>query len=85
LQSTSDSHQIEAWAQFNYAARNGKYSTKKWSCDDFTAVDYDQITQQDAIYKIEAADNDFETDVSTENGNYGRSIFLQVSFSSAHI
>lgn len=71
LQVTSDNKEIKAWLQFNYPARNGKYSTKTWGCDDFTAVDFDQSTGSNGIFKLAGSDNDFETDVCPENGNYG--------------
>lgn len=77
LQVTSDNKEIKAWLQFNYPARNGKYSTKTWGCDDFTAVDFDQSTGSNGIFKLAGSDNDFETDVCPENGNYGMLSYLQ--------
>lgn len=53
LETMSDSKEIKAWVGFEYAARGGKYSSKQWGCDDFSAVDYDDISKEHGIWKIE--------------------------------
>ncbi|KAJ9655194.1 hypothetical protein H2198_005890 [Neophaeococcomyces mojaviensis] len=80
LESISSSQTISAWVDFTFPGRGGKYSNKTWTCDDFTGVDYDDTTKESAIWKIEADDNDFATDVSTENGNYDYLTLADVAY-----
>ncbi|KAK5097818.1 hypothetical protein LTR24_002074 [Lithohypha guttulata] len=60
----------KAWVDYEFPGRGTTYSSKKWSCNDFSAIDYDDITKQSAIWKIDGQNNAFAKDVSTGNGNY---------------
>lgn len=71
LQAISPSRVSYVWTGFNFTSRKGLYSNKTWGCDDFTAIDWDDSNKVNGLFKINNDDNDFETDVSTENGNYG--------------
>lgn len=80
LENTYDTQQISAWVGFEYPGRGEKYSTKSWGCDDFAAVDYDDATETNAIWKIEGQNNDFAADVSTENGNYDYVVLADIAY-----
>lgn len=60
------------WVGFNFSSRGNRYSSKQWSCNDFSGIDYDQGTDAQGVFKIDGVNNDFATDVSTELGNFGQ-------------
>jgi alpha-amylase len=70
----------QVWVGFNYTARGNNYSNKTWSCDDFTGVDYDAGAQSNGVFKIDGVNNDFATDVSTENGNFDYLSLIDVAY-----
>lgn len=80
LESISSSQEISAWVSYTFAGRDGMYSNFTYGCDSFSAIDYDDITKESAIWKIEGTDNDFATDVSTENGNYDYLVLGDVAY-----
>lgn len=80
LQNISNPQTIQAWVGFEFPGRGGKYSNKTWGCSDFTAVDYDNASKQNAVWKLEGQNNAFATDVSTENGNYDYLILADVAY-----
>lgn len=85
LESISDTQQIQAWVDFQFSGRGKKYSNKTWGCDDFSAVDYDESSKVNAIWKIDGQDNAFATDVSTENGNYDYLVLADVAYANPSV
>lgn len=80
LQNISEPQTIQAWVGFEYPGRGTKYSNKTWGCNDFTAVDYDNESKENAVWKMEGQNNAFAMDVSTENGNYDFLILADVAY-----
>lgn len=80
LESISSSQEISAWVSYTFPGRGGQYSNLTYGCDSFSAIDYDDTTKESAIWKIEGTDNDFATDVSTENGNYDYLVLADVAY-----
>lgn len=80
LQPINPTRVTEVWVGFNFTGRGNTYSNKTWSCDDFTAVDYDASSQSDGMFKIDGVHNDFATDVSTENGNFDYLSLIDVAY-----
>ncbi|EUC63189.1 glycoside hydrolase family 13 protein [Rhizoctonia solani AG-3 Rhs1AP] len=68
LQDMGQKHDIEGWTAFDFAGRAGKYSSFKWRYDDFTGVDHDNRTGQNAIFRIWG--KSWSTRVDTERRNY---------------
>ena len=85
LESISGTQDIKAWVNFEYPGRGTKYSNKTWGCNDFSGVDYDDITKESAIWKIDGQDNAFATDVSTENGNYDYLVLADVAYANPSV
>ncbi|TCD69345.1 hypothetical protein EIP91_007901 [Steccherinum ochraceum] len=52
LREIGPSREIEGWTAFDFAGRNGKYSTLKWTQEHFTGVDWDHRTKSQGIYRI---------------------------------
>lgn len=48
----SEPFDIEGWTAFDFEGRGDKYSPMKWTFEHFNGVDYDNKTQESAIYKI---------------------------------
>jgi len=80
LQSISGTQNILAWVDYEFPGRGTTYSSKKWGCNDFSAIDYDDITKELAIWKIDGQNDQFATDVSTENGNYDYLVLGDVAY-----
>lgn len=72
-------HEIEAWTQFNFDNRNNKYSNFKWNFHHFTGVDYDELTQTSAIFRVLGENKDWSESVSSEKGNYDYLMFSDVN------
>lgn len=85
LESISGSQDIEAWVDFRYPGRGTTYSNKTWGCNDFSAVDSDDSTKENAIWKIDGQNNAFATDVSTENGNYDYLTLADVAYANPSV
>lgn len=82
---------IEAWTKFNYAGRNGKYSSLRYDKSHFSGVDWDSKTSTKAIYKIveqrsDGSRKDWADDVATdENGNYDYLMFADVDYGNVEV
>lgn len=66
----SEAHDIEAWTHFYFPNRKGKYSDMEWHYYHFSGVDYDDMTQTSAIYRIVGDGKYWDEDVSNEKGNF---------------
>ena len=72
------SREIEAWTGFDFPGRNNVYSDFKWNFNLFTGVDYDQITGESAIFKIDGENKGWSYGVSTEKGNFDYLMFADI-------
>ncbi|HAB32652.1 MAG TPA: alpha-amylase, partial [Exiguobacterium sp.] len=79
-QEVSGDYQIQAWTGFNFAARNNLYSNFKWKWYHFDGTDWDQSRSKSAIYKFRGTGKAWDTDVSTENGNYDYLMYADLDF-----
>ena len=61
---------IEAWTQFTFPGRAGKYSDFVWRYHHFTGVDYAQNLDENTIFKFLGLGKDWAQMVDDENGNY---------------
>ena len=78
----SSPHEIDSWTRFEFPGRNGKYSSKQYSWQDFSGIDYDASTHSNAIYKFVGPNKPgWATDVDTELGNYDYLMSADVDFS----
>lgn len=67
-QEISNLHEIEAWTKFTFPGRNGKYSDRIWTADNFSGTDLDQATGSKSVYLFRGKHWNDETD--SENVNY---------------
>lgn len=82
----SEPFEIEGWTKFNYPVRNNKYSAFKWYHQHFTAVDYDQRTGENGIFKILGPAKDFSENVTdTEKGNFDYLMHADVDFNNPDV
>jgi alpha-amylase len=68
----SDKYEIEAWVQFNFPGRAGKYSKMRWHWYHFSGVDYNAANEKTGIYMIMGDKSQGwaeDGDVDTEKGN----------------
>ena len=65
---------IQAWTGFDFPGREGRYSEMRWNSEQFTGVDYDDLTGNHGVWKLEK--KEWADDVDEELGNYD---FLWVS------
>lgn len=61
---------IDAWTHFIFEGRNGKYSDFTWNYNYFNAVDLDNATGENSIFRFCKNGNGWSKDVDTENGNF---------------
>ncbi len=59
---------VDAWTKFTFPGRKGKYSSFVWNWHHFDGIDYDNKTQQKAIYRLYG--KNWDAQVSNENENY---------------
>ena len=67
-QDISEPKTIKAWTKFNFYGRNNTYSDFKWNWTHFHGVDWDEISQKNAIYKFYG--KHWDEQVDKENGNF---------------
>ncbi|KAG8696242.1 hypothetical protein FRC11_000887, partial [Ceratobasidium sp. 423] len=68
LRDIGPKHDIGAYTAFDFPGRGGKYSSFKWRYNDFTGVDHDTLTGQNAIFRIWG--KSWSTRVDTEKRNF---------------
>lgn len=61
---------IQAWTNFTFPGRNGKYSTFQWHWYHFDGVDWAQNLNESAIFKFRGDGKSWDWQVDGENGNY---------------
>jgi alpha-amylase len=77
----SEPLQIDGWVGFDFAGRGESYSSMKYRWQHFSGVDWDDMSKQQAIYKISAPGKGWASDVSTELGNYDYLMFSNLDHS----
>lgn len=73
-----ESHEIEAWTNFQFPGRQGKYSDFKWNFHHFTGVDFDNRTGDKGIFRILGENKGWNWNVSNENGNFDYLMFADI-------
>jgi alpha-amylase len=77
----SEPFDIEAFTKFTFPGRKGKYSDFVWDFRCFSGVDYDNKTQETAIYSIQNEYGDGWQDViDDEKGNYDYLMYDDIDF-----
>ena len=71
--------EIEAWTKFNFPARNGKYSSHKWSVENFTGTDWDERGKRTSIYLFRGKKWNDETDSENVNFDYLMGVNLDMN------
>ena len=79
-----DEKVIRVWSKFNFAGRNGKYSTFKWNHTHFTGTDWDENTQStDRIYRFTG--KKWDPNVDPEKGNFDYLMGMNVDMSNPQV
>lgn len=77
--------EIEGWTGFDFPGRQDKYSDFKWNHDHFTGIDYDNITETKAIYRILGENKGWGLSVSKEKGNFDYLMFADIDLAHPHV
>lgn len=75
----SAEQEISAWTKFSFPGRKGKYSDFNWDYRHFKGIDYDEKSQNKAIYLFEG--KQWSQEIDDENGNYDYLMGADVDFS----
>ena len=75
--------EIKAWTKFNFEGRNNMYSDLKLDWTSFTAVDYDESTKKNGIYRFYG--KNFHDDVDKELGNYDYLMGCDIDFNNLDV
>lgn len=70
MRNIGDSREIESYTGFDFPGRGDKYSPFKWHWQHFSGVDYDQLTGDTCVFRIEGEGKGWSQGVDHENGNY---------------
>ena len=76
---------IDAWTRFNFKNRENKYSNFKWNSSHFNAVDFDNKTKENSIFKFYGNNNNWSEDVDNENGNFEYLIYADINMSKEEV
>jgi alpha-amylase len=77
----SEPYEIEAYTKFTFPGRQGQYSQFVWDHQCFTGVDYDNKTQETAIFTIlNQYGEGWEDVLNDENGNYDYLMMADIDF-----
>ena len=82
-QPISDYHMIRAWTKFNFEGRNNTYSDFKLNWSHFTAIDYDEKTDDHSIHRFYG--KHFSKEVDKEHGNYDYLMGCDVDFNNVDV
>lgn len=74
----SESYEIEGWTGFNFPGRGETYSDFQWHWYHFTGVDFDNLTGEKAIFRIEGENKGWALGVSPEHGNFDYLMFADI-------
>ncbi|MBE6950697.1 MAG: alpha-amylase [Ruminococcaceae bacterium] len=74
-----ENKRIKAWTGFKFPGRRQRYSNFKWNHRHFSGVDWNGLTQTNAVYKL--AGHRWSKKVDTENANYDYLMGADVDFS----
>ncbi|MEM8900541.1 MAG: alpha-amylase [Bacteroidota bacterium] len=69
---------IEAWTNFHFEGRKGKYSDFEWTYRHFDGVDWAENIQDNSIFKFVGRGKDWEEMVANEFGNYDYLMFSDI-------
>lgn len=83
LYESGSSRNIGAWTVFNFAGRNGKYSTFKWNAKHFDGVDYDNKTGDKSIFRFNG--KSWDSLVDSENNNFDYLMYADVDFENSEV
>jgi alpha-amylase len=75
---TGEEQWIEAYTEFSFPGRKGKYSDFTWHYHHFDGVDWAENLNEKAIFKFLGLDKDWEQMVDDENGNYDYLMFTDL-------
>ncbi len=67
---TGEVRTIEAFTAFDFPGRGDTYSDYKWHWQDFSGVDYDNLTGETDIFRIVGEGKGWSQGVDSENGNF---------------
>ncbi|KAJ5579593.1 uncharacterized protein N7459_005578 [Penicillium hispanicum] len=81
----SEPETIAGWVGFNFPGRAGKYSAMGYHHQHFNGVDWDNLRQRQAIYKISGPGKQWATDVSDEHGNYDYLMFANLDHNNSEV
>jgi alpha-amylase len=77
----SEPEEIEAFTKFTFPARETKHSEFIWTYQCFTGVDYNNATEENAIFSIQNEwGNGWEEMIDIEKGNYDYLMFNDIDF-----
>ena len=74
---------IKAWTGFRFPGRKQRYSAFKWDHRHFTAVDYNALTNSNAVFKLMG--HRWAQNVDQEYGNYDYLMGADVDFSNPEV
>jgi alpha-amylase len=76
---------IEAFTEFNFSGRNGKYSKFRWNHEHFSGVDWAHNLSESCIFKFIDLNRDWAEMVSNENGNYDYLMFSDLDMNNSEV
>lgn len=76
---------IDAWTSFKFPGRNGKYSDFTWDSNYFNAVDFDNATNENSIFKFCKNGTDWSKDVDNENGNFEYLMYADINMANEDV
>ncbi|KAF2852524.1 glycoside hydrolase family 13 protein, partial [Plenodomus tracheiphilus IPT5] len=82
---TTPPFEIEAWTNFQFSARRGKYSTFTYNKSHFNGTDWDQQTGKRAIYRFIENNKTWAQDVGKLQGNADYLMLENLDYSNAAV
>ncbi len=74
----SEEMEIEGWTGFDFPGRNNKYSSFKWNFNHFNGIDFDNLRDENAIFRILGKNKGWNLGVSNEKGNFDFLMFANI-------
>ncbi|KAK4226314.1 alpha-amylase [Podospora fimiseda] len=79
-----EKREVQVWTGFDFVGgKREEYSGMKWRKEHFTGVDYDDLSKENGVFKLEG--KEWKDDVDEELGNYDFLMFADVDHGHAEV
>ena len=77
--------EVQGWTKFYFSGRGGKYSDFQWNYTHFSAVDRDELSKKNAIFKIAGEGKVWSRHVDNEKQNFDYLMSADIDYHNGYV